>query len=206
MGYIVNKSCPSFNQTLTPAWECYVPSCKEAIAAADLIINKLNPFGQLRDHDRDLKQLHTRRTRIRLISADCQARVQEYRNLGCLTRKQTEEVGEIEKRCKAMGEVLTRLDQEISYVERDALLERYKKMGRIANLGVPCGGRIVGLSACAVKAAHVGYFSFFSRCHSDVKYEKAQRIAKQIAIEGAKMLACAAFGFAVCYMQTCYQS
>lgn len=205
MGYLINNTSTAANYTIAPAWECHFPTCKEAIAAADIVLNKLNPFGELRDHNRVLEQLNTRRTRIRLISASCQNKIQEYRKLGCLTLKQSEEVEEIEKRCKSMSEVLTRLDEEVSYVERDAVLERYKKMGRIANLAVPCGGRIVGLSACAVKAAHVSYFSLFSRCHATVKAEKAQAIAKQVAIEGAKLLACAAIGFAVCYMQTCYQ-
>ncbi|MCE5317975.1 MAG: hypothetical protein LLG04_11545 [Parachlamydia sp.] len=190
----------------TPAWACHFPSCEEAIALADSLINKLNPFGELRDHNRALKELNIRRSRIRLISADFKKGIQEYRNLGCLTLKQTKEIEEVEKRCKSMAAVLTRLDEEINYVERDALLERCKKMGRFANLAVPCGGRIVGLSACAFKAAHVGYFSLFGQCASNVKSAKVQAVANQIAIEGAKILACTAFAFAVCYMYTCRSS
>lgn len=200
---VVTHTVAAATKTVAPLWNCHFPTCKEAITLADTITNKLNPFGALRDHNHALKELNTRRTRIRLISADSRKRIQEYRVLGVLTLKQTKEVEEIEKRVKSMGAVLTRLDQEISYVERDAVLERYKKMGRIANLAVPCGGRLVGVSACAVKAAHVCYFSLFSDCGSAIKSAKAQAIAKQVAIEGAKILGCAFLGFALCYMQTC---
>lgn len=203
INYITNST---YNSVGTQS--CVPSRLEQAFWLADTIANKVNPFGELREHKQALKRLSTRQRRIKAIFkpviASNQKKIQDLKKLSCPTVEQTKEVEILENSVKRMTQKLAQTAEEISYVRRDAQLEKIKKMGRVANIAVPGGGRILSFGACAAKAAHAAYFTVFGSCDSEVKAAKVQAVTKQIAIEGAKVLAGFALSYAACYAYSYY--